>query len=51
MGDKHYIQVFIFCLSAMNFFFLFFIYAGCPGQLTRTTTIFHGPLDILQAQE
>jgi hypothetical protein len=24
---------------------------GCPGQLTRTTTILHGPLDILQAQE
>jgi len=31
--------------------FFFFIYAGCPGQLTRTTTISHGPLDILQAQE
>jgi len=24
---------------------------GCPGQLTHTTTIPHGPLDILQAQE
>ena len=24
---------------------------GCPVQLTRTTTIPHGPLDILQAQE
>ena len=24
---------------------------GCPGQLTRTTTILHGPLDILQAQK
>jgi len=24
---------------------------GCPGQLTRTTTSPHGPLDILQAQE
>ena len=24
---------------------------GCPGQLTRTTTIPHDPLDILQAQE
>ena len=23
----------------------------CPGQLTRTTTIPHGPLDILQAEE
>ena len=32
-----------------NFFFL--IHVGCPGQLTRTTTIPHGPLDILQAQE
>jgi hypothetical protein len=32
-------------------FFFFFIYVGCPGQLTRTTTIPHGPLDILQAQE
>jgi hypothetical protein len=29
----------------------FLIYVGCPGQLTRTTTIPHGPLDILQAQE
>jgi hypothetical protein len=33
------------------FFFFFLIYMGCPGQLTRTTTIPHGPLDILQAQE
>ena len=32
-------------------FFFFFFYVGCPGQLTRTTTIPHGPLDILQAQE
>jgi hypothetical protein len=31
--------------------FFFFIHVGCPGQLTRTTTIPHGPLDILQAQE
>jgi hypothetical protein len=31
--------------------FFFLIYMGCPGQLTRTTTIPHGPLDILQAQE
>ena len=35
----------------MFFFFFFFFYVGCPGQLTRTTTIPHGPLDILQAQE
>ena len=35
----------------MLFFFFFFIHVGCPGQLTRTTTIPHGPLDILQAQE
>jgi len=33
------------------FFLFFFIYVGCPGQLTRTTTILHGPLDTLQAQE
>ena len=33
------------------FFFFFLIYVGCPGQLTRTTTIPHGSLDILQAQE
>ena len=33
------------------FFFFFLIYVGCPGQLTRTTTIPHGPLNILQAQE
>jgi hypothetical protein len=31
--------------------FFFLIYVGCPGQLTRTTTIPHGPLDTLQAQE
>jgi hypothetical protein len=31
--------------------FFFLIHVGCPGQLTRTTTIPHGPLDILQAQE
>ena len=32
-------------------FFFLFIYVGCPGQFTRTTTIPHDPLDILQAQE
>ena len=32
-------------------FFIFLIYVGCPGQLTRTTTIPHGLLDILQAQK
>ena len=32
-------------------FFFFLIYVGCPGQLMRTTTIPHGPLDTLQAQE
>jgi len=31
--------------------FFFFFYVGCPGQLTRITTISHGLLDILQAQE
>ena len=31
--------------------FFFFIHVWCPGQLTRTTTIPHGPRDILQAQE
>jgi hypothetical protein len=36
-------------LVIITFFFL--IYVGCPGQLTRTTTIPHGSLDILQAQE
>jgi len=35
----------------LAFFFFFLIYMGCPGQLTRTTTIPHGPLNILQAQE
>ena len=34
-----------------SFFFIIIIYVGCPGQLTRTTTIPHGPLDTLQAQE
>jgi hypothetical protein len=33
------------------FFFFFFLTWGCPGQITRTTTIPHGSLDILQAQE
>jgi hypothetical protein len=33
------------------FFFFLLIHVGCPGQLTRTTTIPHGPLDIRQAQE
>jgi len=37
--------------SIITSFFFFFIYVGCPGQLTRITTIPHGPLDILQAQE
>jgi len=32
-------------------YFFFLIHVGYPGQLTRTTTIPHGPLDILQAQE
>jgi hypothetical protein len=32
-------------------FFFFFYLRGVSGQLTRTTTIPHGPLDILQAQE
>jgi hypothetical protein len=40
-----------FFLFFNSFFFFFLIYVGCPGQLTRTTTIPHGPLDILQAQE
>jgi len=35
----------------ISFFFFFLIHVGCPGQLTRTTTIPHGSLDILQAQE
>ena len=38
-------------LESLFLFFIFLIYVGCPGQLTRTTTIPHGPLDILQAQE
>jgi len=37
--------------SQTGIFFFFLIHVGCPGQLTRTTTIPHGPLDILQAQE
>jgi hypothetical protein len=35
----------------LDIFFFFFFHVGCPGQLTRTTTISHGSLDILQAQE
>ena len=40
-------------LWANIFMFVFFIiiYMGYSGQLTRTTTIPYGPLDILQAQE
>ena len=38
--------------SRQNFIYIYIlIYVGCPGQLTRTTTIPHGPLDILQAQK
>jgi hypothetical protein len=40
---------FLFLFIIIIIFFL--IHVGCPGQLTRTTTIPHGPLDILQAQE
>jgi hypothetical protein len=39
------------CDDVVFCFFYLFIYVGCPGQLTRTTTIPHGSLDILQAQE
>jgi len=39
------------CTQLNRPLFFFFIYVGCPGQLTRTTTIPHGPLDILQVQE
>jgi hypothetical protein len=28
--------------------FFFFISVGCPDQFTRTTTISHDPLNILQ---
>jgi hypothetical protein len=35
--------------STFNIFF--FDLRGVSGQLTRTTTIPHGPLDTLQAQE
>jgi len=31
--------------------FFFLIYVRCSGQFTRTTTIPHGSLDILQVQE
>jgi len=50
--DTNVLRTWIIAFS-MRFvsFFFFFIYVGCPGQLTRTTTIPHGPLDILQAQE
>jgi len=41
----------LFGIVRIYCFFFFFIYVGCPGQLRRTTTIPHGPLDILQAQE
>ena len=35
----------------MDSFFFFLLTWGCPGQITRTTTIPHGSLNILQAQE
>jgi hypothetical protein len=38
-------------ICTLILFFFFLIHVGCPGQLTRTTTIPHGPLDILQVQE
>jgi hypothetical protein len=37
--------------QSLSSHFFFLIHVGCPGQLTRTTTIPHAPLDILQAQE
>ena len=48
------VQVFIFfiiIIIIIIIIFFFLIHVGCPGQLTRTTTIPHGSLDILQAQE
>ena len=51
MGNMHN-KIGIKCITSYYFFYFFFlIHVGCPGQLTRTTTIPHGPLDILQAQE
>jgi len=37
--------------ATCDFFLIHVGCVGCPGQLTRTTTILHGSLDILQAQE
>ena len=37
--------------SHYYYYYYYFDLCGCPDQLTRTTTIPHGPLDILQAQE
>ena len=49
-GVHNFIYV-LFRRKKKLFFIYLFIYMGCPGQLTRTTTIPHSPLDILQAQE
>ena len=43
--------IIVLCSKLLFWFFFIIIHVGCPGQLTRTTTIPHGPLDILQAQE
>jgi hypothetical protein len=43
------VEVVQLCNKQILFFF-FFISVGCLGQFTRTTTIPHGPLNILQAQ-
>ena len=47
----HQLTGYIGGITYFSLFFFFLIYLGYPGQLTRTTTIPHGPLDILQAQE
>jgi hypothetical protein len=39
-----------FNIKLFFFFFFFLISVGCPGQLARTMTIPHGPLNTLQAQ-
>ena len=44
-------KLIIYNLCLINMIFYLFIYVGCPDQLSRTTTILHGPLDILQAHE
>jgi hypothetical protein len=47
--DRRLWSIFGCQITWLSIFFFFIIIVGCLGQLARTTTIPHGPLNILQA--